>query len=99
MWSLNLRQILPLPLQLLPCLLNGNNHFLPTSNGSYLNIGTTTKDDPLQAQHYIRIALHQSVIQYVDRCLHEDVLDDLILRVGVNLLEFLDNVVVRLFLM
>jgi hypothetical protein len=84
----HLRRTLLLALQLLSCLLNGKTHLLPTSNGSHLNIGATTRDNPLQALHDIWIALYRSVVQDINGCVGEDVLDDLILGAGVNLLEF-----------
>jgi hypothetical protein len=94
----HLRRTLLLALKLLPCLLNGNTHLLPTSNGSHLNIGARTRDYPLQASHDIWIALYRSVVQDIDGCVAEDVLDDLILGAGVNLLEFLDGVVIKIVL-
>jgi hypothetical protein len=94
----HLRRTLLLALQLIPRLLNGNAHLLPTSNGSHLNIGATTRDNPLQALHDIWIALYKSVVQDIDGCVGEDVLDDLILGAGVNLLEFSDGVVIKIVL-
>ena len=88
-----------LTLQLLPCCCNGQTHLSPTSNiGSYLDIATTTGDDPLQATHHIWIALQRSVVKCIDRCFGEDVLNNVIFGARVGLLEFSDGVIIKLVL-
>ena len=90
---------LQLSLQLLPRCCNGYTHLSPTSNiGSYLDIATTTGDDPLQAAHRIWIALQRSVMKCIDRCFGEDVLNNVIFGAGVGLLEFSDGVIIKLVL-
>jgi len=94
------RGILPLsttPLELLPCLLNGNTHLLPTTSQSpHLDIRPATGNDLLQTLHDIRIALHCSVGGNVDGCFRGDVGENLELGVGVEVLKLSDGVIVEI---
>ena len=58
------------PLELLPCLLNGNTHLLPTTSGSHLNIHPATGNDILQpcmmcGLHCIAVQLEASIAVFV----------------------------------
>ena len=94
------RGILPLsntPLELLPCLLNGHTHLLPTTSQSpHLDIRPATGNDLLQTPHDVRIALHCSVGGDVDGCFRGDVGYNLKLGAGVDVLELSDGVIVEI---
>ncbi len=94
------RGILPrstTPLELLvPCLLNGHTHLLPTTSWSHLDIHPATGNDLLQTPHDIWIALHCSVGGNVNGCLRGDVCDKVKLRAGVDVLKISDGVIVEI---
>ncbi len=76
-------------LKLVPCQRNGHSH-LPPMSISHLNIHLMTRDDSLQATHDVRVGLELNVIQYVVGCKCRNILDELHLKMQVNLLKFLD---------
>jgi hypothetical protein len=80
-------------LERVPCLHNGHTHLPPTSI-SHLNIHSTTRDDSLQAMHDMRVGLKLNVIKYVIGCMRKNILDGLHLRTQINLLKFLDCMIV-----
>ena len=87
-----------MPLELLPCLLNGiSTHLLPTTSQSpHLDIHPATRNDLLQTPHDIRIKLHCSVGGSVNGCFRGDVGDKLELGAGVDVLKLSDGVIVKI---
>jgi hypothetical protein len=85
------------PLELLPCLLNGNTHLLPTASQSpHLNICPATGNDLLQTLHDTRIALHFGLGGSVNGCFSGNVGDKFKLGAGANVLKFSDGVIVKI---